>query len=180
MPPSWIRTLRTSFINAHALESMKRVGAVSAICERHTLPRSSGGVGKSLPLQTSATVRLSVQFVYDDQPTASLAVLAYIGLSKTIQHDVLLVRDSQMRFHDHSYRTLAPRPGNNLVLREFTLPLPRLQGTTTFIPDISVHHERFHLLYAGDPGITLCRGHRFVDVDLFAVTVPPPLPVATL
>ena len=159
---------------------MKRVGAVSAICERHTLPRSSGGVGKSLPLQTSATVRLSVQFVYDDQPTASLAVLAYIGLSKTIQHDVFLVRDSQMRFHDHSYRTLAPRPGNNLVLREFTLPLPRLQGTTTFIPDISVHHERFHLLYAGDPGITLCRGHRFVDVDLFAVTVPPPLPVATL
>ena len=60
-----------TFINTHAAEIMKRVGAASAICERHTPPRSWG---KSPPLQTSVAERLSVKFFRDDQPTASFTV----------------------------------------------------------------------------------------------------------
>ena len=39
-----------TFINTHSLESMKRAGAASAICERYTPPRSCGGFAKSPPL----------------------------------------------------------------------------------------------------------------------------------
>ena len=34
-----------TFINTHALESMKRAGAASAICEQHAPSRSWGGFG---------------------------------------------------------------------------------------------------------------------------------------
>ena len=74
-------------INAHALERMKRAGAASAICERHTPPRSWGGSAKSPPLQTSTAVRLSVQFFHDDHPTASLAVWAYVAPAEAMQHE---------------------------------------------------------------------------------------------
>ena len=63
-----------SFITRNAWERMARSGAATTICETQTLPRSWGGFGKSPPLQTSITVRLSMQFVHNDQPTASLAV----------------------------------------------------------------------------------------------------------
>ena len=38
-----------------------------------------------------------------------------------MQHDVLLGRDSWVRFNDRSYRTLAPRPENNRALGELML-----------------------------------------------------------
>ena len=78
-----------TFINTHALQSMKREGTASAICEQHTPSRSWGGFGKSPPLQTSTTVRLSVQFFHGDRPTASLAAWAYVISEETMQHDVL-------------------------------------------------------------------------------------------
>ena len=83
-----------------------------------------------------------------------------------MQHDVLLGRDSWMRFNDRSYRTLPPRPGNSRALRELTLSLPGLHGATTIVPDSSAHHESFPMLHSRDAGITLSRDHRLVDVDL--------------
>ena len=167
------------FDTGSPLESMKRAGATSAICERHTPPRFWGRVSKSPPLQTFAAVRLSVQFFQVDQPTASLAVWAYIVPAEVKKYVVILGRDSWMRFNDRSCRTLAPRPSNNRVLGELKMSLPRLHGATAFVPDSSAHHDSFHLLYAGDAGITLfhllyagdagitlSRDHRLVDVDL--------------
>ena len=83
-----------------------------------------------------------------------------------MQHDVLLARESWMRFHDRSYRTLAPRPGNHRVFGALTLSLLGLHDATAFVPDYSAHHESFHLLYARNTGITLSRDRRLVDVDL--------------
>ena len=83
-----------------------------------------------------------------------------------MQHDVLLGRDSWMGFNDRSYRSLAPLPEYNRVLGELTLSLSGLHGATGFVPDSSTHPESFHLLYAGDVGITLSRDHRLIDVDL--------------
>ena len=96
-----------TFTNNHAFKNMKRVGAASAACKRDTPSRSWGGFGKSPPLETSAAVRLSVRFFRDDLPIASLAVWAYVVTSEAMQHDVLLGRDSWMRFQDRSYRSLA-------------------------------------------------------------------------
>ena len=100
---------------------MTHAGAASAICESYTPPRSSGGVGKSPPLQTSAAVHLSMQFFHDDKPTASLAVWAYVVPFEAIQHNVLHGCISWWRFRDRSYRALAPSPGNNRVFGELTL-----------------------------------------------------------
>ena len=63
-----------TFIHTEPLESMKRAGSTSAICERHTPLRSWAGSGKFQPLQTSTALRLSVHFFHDDHPTVSLAV----------------------------------------------------------------------------------------------------------
>ena len=68
--------------------------------------------------------------------------------------------------NDYSCRTLTSRPGNSRILGEPTLSLPGLHGVTALVPDSSAHHERFHLLYAGDVGITLSHDHGIVDVDL--------------
>ena len=155
-----------TFIKTHAFDSVKRVGAASATCERYIPPRSWGGFGMSPSLETSVTaVRLSVQFFDGDKPTASLAVWAYVVLSEAMQHDVLLGRDSWMQFQDRSYRTLAPCSITNRVLGELTLPLLRLQGATAFVPDSWAHPESFHLL-AGDNGNSISRDHRLVDIDL--------------
>ena len=64
-----------------------------------------------------------------------------------------------------SYRTLAPRPGNDRVLGELTLPLPGCDAKVSVL-DSSGHHESFHLIYAGDTGVMFSRDHRLVDVDV--------------
>ena len=79
-----------------------------------------------------------------------------------MQHDVLLGRDSWMRFNDRSFRHLAP----NRVLGKLTLSLPGFHGTTAFVPDSSTHPEGFQLLYAGDASITLPREYRLIEIDL--------------
>ena len=83
-----------------------------------------------------------------------------------MQHDVLLGRDSWMRFNDRSYRKLPPRPGNNRVLGELTLSIPGIHGATAFFPDASTHQESFHLLYTGDSGMVISRDHRLIEVGL--------------
>ena len=51
-------------------------------------------------------------------------------------------------------------------LGELTLSLPGLHGATAFVADSSTCPESFHLLYAGDAGITLPREHQLIDVHL--------------
>ena len=145
---------------------MVRSGAASTICETQTPPRSWGGFGKSPPLQTSATVRLSVQFLHEDEPTASLAVWAYIVPPEAMQHDVLLGRDSWMRFGERSYRTLPPRPRDNRVFGELTLSHQTSTGAAALVSDFSAPAGGYHLLYAGDDGISLSRDHQLVQVSL--------------
>ena len=49
---------------------------------------------------------------------------------------------------------------------ELTLSLSGLHGAKAFVPDSSIHPESFHLIYAGDVGITRSREHRLIEVDL--------------
>ena len=162
-----------TFINTHALESMKRAGAASAICERHTPPRSWGEFGKSPLLQTSTALRFSVQFFHDDHPTASLAECAFVVPAEAMQHDVLLRRDSWMRFNDRPYRKLAPRPGNIRVLGELTLYLPELHGATAFVPgstiDVFIGNRRGSMLDSGrhrEAGLSASNSRPFSKLDL--------------
>ena len=89
-----------TFIGLDVLDSMLSVGAASVACERKCSPQSWGGFGKSAPLQTWTSVRLSVQFFRADEPTCSLAVSACVVPPSVMQHAVLLGRDRWMRFKD--------------------------------------------------------------------------------
>ena len=67
------------------------MGSEMCIRDRH---KPHHDLGESLPLQTSTTVHLSIQFLHKDQPTASLVVWMYIVPSEAMQHAVLLDRDN--------------------------------------------------------------------------------------
>lgn len=77
---------------------MKSVGAATAACERITTPHSWGGFGNSSPLQMNTAVRLSVQFLHSQRPTAQLAVWAYLVPTGAMQHAISLGRNSWMQF----------------------------------------------------------------------------------
>ena len=83
-----------TFIRRDEFDRMLLVGAASAACERPCNHRSWGGIGESAPLQTSTSIRLSVQFFRDNEPTCSLEVWACVVPPSVMQHAVLLGRDS--------------------------------------------------------------------------------------
>ena len=83
-----------TFIRREVLEQMLAGGVAAVNCEQGSAPRSWGGLGKSAPLRTSTSVRLSVQLFRAEQPTSSLAVWACIVPPSVMQHGVLLGRDS--------------------------------------------------------------------------------------
>jgi len=99
-----------SFITATAVEQLKASQAATDACERHSSPRSWGGFGTSAPLSTSVSIRLSIQFMRLQSPTAALAVWACVVPAGTMQHPILLGRDSWMRFEQRSYTTLQQQP----------------------------------------------------------------------
>ena len=145
---------------------MARFGTATTVCETQTPPRSWGGFGKSPPLRTSTIVRLSIQYLHNDQPTTSRAVWTYIVPSEAMQHAVLLGRDIWMRFRERSYRTLPPRPSDNRVLGDLALSQQNSSGTVDFGSDFWARTGCYHLLYAGDRGISFTRDHQLVQVSL--------------
>ena len=155
-----------SFISARAWDSMKASGAASAAFEKRTQPRCWGGFGKSAPLQTSTMVRLSVQFLRNKCPTASLAVWAYLVDDSVMQHDVLLGRDSWMRFTDRAYRTLPVRRKDDRVFGELTLNHHNEGGATAFVHDVTEISDNYQLRYAGQWPIQLHPEHQLVQVEL--------------
>ena len=77
---------------------MLLVGAASVTCEPKGAPRSLGGFGESIPLQTSTSVSLSVHYFRDDERTCFLAAWAYVVPPSVVLTAVLLGHDSWLRF----------------------------------------------------------------------------------
>ena len=121
-----------SFITRNAWEHMVRSGMATTVCETHTPPRSWGGFGESPPLQTTTAFCLSLQFLHNDQPTASLAVWMYIVPSEAMKHAVLLGHDTWMRCSERTCRTLPPLPSDNRVLVNLTLSHQNSSGAVAF------------------------------------------------
>ena len=105
----------------------QRLGAHGAIWRGHNYLRNTnpttilGRLWRVAPLTDFHPFLLSIQFLHNDQPTASLAVWTYIVPSGAMQHAVLLGRDSCMQFSQRSYRTLPALPRDNRVLGKLTL-----------------------------------------------------------
>lgn len=88
-----------AFTPRDALFRMLLVRIVSAACEKFYHPRSWCGLGESAPLQTPASVRLSIQLLRTDGPMCSPAAWAWMVPPSIIQETVLPGRDSWIRFN---------------------------------------------------------------------------------
>ena len=116
-------------------------------------------------LSTDKRVRLTVQFLHDDRPTAALAVWAYIVPDGTMQHPVLLGRDSWTRFKNRQYRIL-PCPAGSRPLAELDLVYIPFYRNRSYLPDPQVPSpaERFHLVYAGANAVDVGSGPQIQEV----------------
>ena len=111
-------------------------------------------------------VRLSVQFLRKHIPTASLAVWAYVVDDGVMQHDVLLGRDSWMRFNDRSYRNLSSQRSSDAAMGKLTLDHHQNEGATAFVHDVAAVADSYQLRYAGQWPIQLRPEHQLVQVEL--------------
>ena len=134
---------------------MLSVGAAPVACEQICAPRSWGGFGKSAPLQTSTSIRLSVQFFRADEPTCSLAVWTYVVPPSVMQHAVLLGRDGWMRFNNRTYRSLPLRPSDLRIFGELELSHHARVGVRADVVNSVASGGGFHLCYDGAVGVTL-------------------------
>ena len=118
-------------------------------------------------LRTSTSIRLSVQFFRNNEPTISLAAWAcVVPPSVIIQHAVLLGYDSWMCFSTRSYRALHLRPRNKRV---FGAPMLSNHVTTSvsiYTVDPIAKGGDFRLLYDGPAGVTLSDGPQLLEVIL--------------
>jgi len=154
-----------TFISAEAVKQLKDCGAATDLCVRHAAPRSWGGFGTSAPLTTSASIRLSIQFLRGTSPTAALAVWACIVPPGTMQHPILLGRDSWMRFERRSYTTLPHQPPGP-ALGELSLFHHDPDGAAAFVADDHSTNDIYHLRYTGTQAISLSTTPTLVEVNL--------------
>ena len=82
--------------------------AADASYVRTTTPGSWSGFGAHQMLSTCRQARMTVQFLHNGTPSALLAVWMYHVPNEIMRCPILLRRDSLMRFHSRSYRTLPP------------------------------------------------------------------------
>ena len=149
---------------------MKQCRAASDVCERHAPSRSWGGFGKPAPLLTSTSVRLSIQFLHGNTPSAALAVWACIVPHGTMLHS---------QYGHASFRTVlcntqffwdakAGYVSNNAHTPPCRASLPgrssakfrRLPTTpTAFLPSSMTTDRRPTSSTSGSPVITRFRSH---------------------
>jgi len=164
-----------TFINSNAVGTLKAMGAISDDCITNNTNRSWGGFGQAQPLQTTRKIRLSVQFLHNDAPSASLAVWAHIVPANTMEFPILMGRDSFMRFTVRNYRTLPPQPLDTRVMGELTLSSHDQGGAAAYVHDYSAAEDQFHLRYAGSNGMCLSHDQQMVEVNLVRADGTPAL-----
>ena len=164
-----------SFIHQGAFDQMVAMGAADASCIRSTTPRTWSGFGSQQPLSTNRQARITVQFNHKGTTSASLAVWMYIVPNETMRWPLLLGRDSWMRFHSRSYRTLPPQPDGR-IFGELTLSPceDNFSSAAAFIRNCETLDAAYHLVYNG-PSVTLTDSPRLIPVNLVRLDGSPAL-----
>ena len=127
-------------------------GAADVAYVRTTTPRSWSGFGAHQMLSTCRQARMTVQFLHNGAPSASLAVWMYLVPNATMRCPILLGRDSWMRFRSRSYRTL-PHTSDGRVFGELTLAHindDSDSGASAYIRNRDDLEVAYHLTYEGD------------------------------
>ena len=106
-----------SFVTQAASNEMLQKGAASAdMIAVNDKPRKWGGFTESEEaLQTNSTAGLSVQFDNSKEQTAYMQLYCHIVTPTALQHDLLLGRDSFLKFQNHTYATLPNETGKPSV-----------------------------------------------------------------
>ena len=106
-----------SFVTQAASNEMLQKGATSAdMIAVNDKPRKWGGFTESEEaLQTNSTAGLSVQFYNSKEQTAYMQLYCHIVTPTALQHDLLLGRDSFLKFQNHTYATLPNETGKPSV-----------------------------------------------------------------
>lgn len=110
-----------TFMWESVLRLMTSSSADDIVLERRTPPKVWSNFGNHELLTTTTSFRLIVEFLRGDQPPAPLAVSVYVVYDGTMQHTLLMGRDSPTRFIPHSYRTLPCDTPSYPLLGELTL-----------------------------------------------------------
>ena len=134
--------------------------------ERKCAPRFWGGSGESAPLQTSTSIRLSVQFFPADEPTCSLVVWACVVPASVMQNEVLLGCDSGMRFNNRTYRFLPPRAMDHRMFGEIEWSHHAPAGVRAYAVNRVTSDGGFHLCYDGAVGVNLSDEPKMLAVNL--------------
>ena len=103
-------------------------------------------------------------------PTAALAVWACIVPAGTMQHPILLGRDSWMRFEQRSYTTLPRQPSlphqpPEPTRGELSLNHHDPNGASAFVPDDRSTDNVYHLRFTGPTAISLSTTPTLVEVN---------------
>lgn len=156
-----------SFVSDSVVERMLDSGALSSRCIRVSPPRNWLGWFWRWAASTNYSLRrLSVTFTNGDETTASLATWASVVPSATMAHPLLLGLDSFRRFTSRSFITL-PEPGpDGRTMGELTLSSRSSAGACVYATHEEAPDSSFHLVYAGDKGISLGKQPVLVDVNL--------------
>ena len=96
-------------------------------------------------LQTNSTAGLSVQFYNSKEPTAYMQLYCHIVTPTALQHDLLLGRDSFLKFQNHTYATLPNETGKPSV---GILDLRKNPKAVAWIQAEDKEND-FHLRYVG-------------------------------
>ena len=130
---------------------MVATGAADASYVRNTTPKSWNGFGSRQLFSTRRQARMTIQFLHNGAPSASLAVWMYLVPDETMRCPILFGRDSWMRFHSRSYQTLPPTPDGR-VLGELTLAHicdNSGGGASAYIRYCDDLEVAYHLIYKG-------------------------------
>ena len=102
----------SSFVTQTIIDEMLRRGAGSADMITLGKPRWWGGFADSTEqLQTNRSACFNVQFFKGKEPTARMKVPCHIVPPMVVQHDLLLGRDSFLKFQNHTYAALPKEAG---------------------------------------------------------------------
>ena len=108
--------LPSSFVTDAVIDEMLQEGAASSDMITVGKPRRWGGFTDfTEALKTNRSVCLSVQFHRGRQPTAQMRLRCHIVPPMVLRHDLLLERDSFLKFEHHTYATLPKQTGKPVV-----------------------------------------------------------------
>ena len=134
----------SSFVTDAVINEILQEGAASSDMITVGKPRGWGGLTDSTEtLITNLSPCRRVQFHREQKPTAQMRLCCHIVPPMVLQYDLLLRRDSFLKFEHHTYAAL-PQQTGRAVVGELELRQENPQNVVALIQPANTENE-FHL-----------------------------------